>query len=158
MRWIILFIAFPFYGQVLHHQMISAQGKSVVLPNKIILSQSIGQQSVVGTTTSGITIQQGFQQNYWSKLIAKETLPQELKITTYPNPFVTLVNFQFSKPINGQISVFVFDIRGRLIIEKQENGSNSILTLDLSPLPSAEYLVRLSATNLNYYTKILKSL
>ena len=158
MKWLILFITFPFYSQVLHHQMISAQGKSVTLPNKMSVSQTIGQQSVAGTTTNGLTIQQGFQQSYWSKLISKTTLPEELKVTTYPNPFVTLVNFQFSKPIDEPISIFVFDIRGRLIIQKQENGFNAILTLDLSQLPNSEYLVRLSATNFNYYTKIIKSL
>jgi hypothetical protein len=39
------------YGQSLHHQMLSAQGSSSTLSNGIFVSQTIGQQSVIGNYT-----------------------------------------------------------------------------------------------------------
>ena len=35
------------------------------------------------------------------------------------NPFVSTINFQFSQPIEGPSSVYLFDVRGRLIFTAQ---------------------------------------
>jgi hypothetical protein len=63
-----------FYGQVLHHQMISSQGKSSVLSNGIRVKQTIGQQSVSGNSKGDYIVQQGFQQNRWTKILAETQL------------------------------------------------------------------------------------
>jgi len=155
MRYLLIFFTITFHGQVLHHQMFSSQGMSKKMPNGTVVRQTIGQQSVTGTSSNNYVIMQGFQQSYWGKYISSNTV-DDIKVTTYPNPFISTVNFELSKPIIGLINMNVFDLSGHLIFEEKIIPNNNILTIDLPALPSSEYLVRLNALNFNYYTKIIK--
>ena len=154
---ILIFIAFAFksYGQDLHHQMLSSQGKSTILSNGMLVSQTIGQQSAIGNHTNGVTVGQGFQQSNWSKYLKSNT-SVNIATITYPNPFITTVNFQFSQHIKETIEITVFDIRGRLIFQDKKRASDSLLTVELPQLASSNYLVRLTAPNYTYYSQILK--
>ena len=144
-----------FHGQVLHHQMLSSQGISKKTLAGSVITQTIGQQSLIGTSSNNYVIMQGFQQSMWGKYISANAA-EDIKITTYPNPFINSVNFELSKPITGLINVNVFDLSGHLIFNQKIKPNNNILTIDLPSLPSSEYLVRLNALNFNYYTKIIK--
>lgn len=144
------------YGQDLHHQMLSSQGSSQTLTNGLYVSQTIGQQSVIGTyTVDGKTYGQGFQQSLWSKYISS-SVNNTITTITYPNPFISSINFQFSQPIKETISVALFDVRGRLVYSENKNAIDNILTLELPNLASSNYLVRLTSNNYTYYTQILK--
>lgn len=144
------------YGQDLHHQMLSSQGSSQTLTNGLYVSQTIGQQSVIGTyTVDGKTYGQGFQQSLWSKYISS-SVNNTITTITYPNPFISSINFQFSQPIKETISVALFDVRGRLVYSENKNALDNILTLELPNLASSNYLVRLTSNNYTYYTQILK--
>ena len=94
-------------SQTLHHQMISAQGGNSVTQSGIVVKYTIGQQSVTGTKTGNVIIQQGFQQSNWDKIIATNNL-EVVNTTTYPNPYVDVVNFQFSQSIGDSVSLLVF--------------------------------------------------
>ncbi len=143
-------------AQNLHRQMLSAQGNSVLLNNGIFISQTVGQQSVIGNTTkNGYTTGQGYQQIVWGKYI-NSNITSNITTTTYPNPFIQSVNFQFSKPIKETISIALFDVLGRLIYQQEKKAIDNLLTIDLESIPSSNYLVKLSATNYTYYTQILK--
>ena len=159
MKLLLLVFLFSFstlYSQELHHQMLSAQGSSKELSNGIYVSQTIGQQSVIGNyTKEGKTYGQGYQQSVWSKYISTNS-NNAITTVTYPNPFISTINFQFSQAIKEPISVSVFDIRGRLIFNQEKQASGNILTIDLPNLASSNYLVRLSTPNYTYYTQILK--
>jgi hypothetical protein len=159
MKLLLLVFLFSFstiYSQELHHQMLSSQGTSKELSNGIYVSQTIGQQSVIGNyTKDGKTYGQGYQQSVWSKYISTNS-NNAITTVTYPNPFVSTINFQFSQAIKEPISVSVFDIRGRLIFSQEKQASGNILTIDLPNLASSNYLVRLSSPNYTYYTQILK--
>ncbi len=145
------------YSQSLHHQMLSAQGTTTQLTNGVYVSQTIGQQSVIGTSTKdGVTYSQGYQQSVWSTYFKQNAVLSSITTTTYPNPFVQTVNFQFSKPLSDVISASVYDIRGRLIYQEAKKAVENILTIELPQLASSNYLVKLSATNYTYYTQILK--
>ncbi|MFZ4680309.1 MAG: T9SS type A sorting domain-containing protein [Flavobacterium sp.] len=160
MRKSLIFIFMVFISgaqaQELHHQMLSAQGASKELSNGMYVSQTVGQQSVIGNyTKDGKTYGQGYQQSVWSKYISTNT-NNNITTVTYPNPFISTINFQFSQTIKEPISVSVFDIRGRLIFNQEKQASGNILTIDLPNLASSNYLVRLSSPNYTYYTQILK--
>jgi hypothetical protein len=160
MRKSLIFIFMVFISgaqaQELHHQMLSAQGASKELSNGMYVSQTVGQQSVIGNyTKDGKTYGQGYQQSVWSKYISTNT-NNNITTVTYPNPFISTINFQFSQTIKEPISVSVFDIRGRLIFNQEKQASGNILTIDLPNLASSNYLVRLSTSNYTYYTQILK--
>ena len=83
------------YGQNLHHQMLSTQGTSKVLSNGTYVSQTIGQQSVIGNyTQDGKSYGQGYQQSVWSKYI-QSTTNNAITMVVYPNQFISEIKFQF---------------------------------------------------------------
>lgn len=153
----ILLLSFSsLHSQDLHHQMLSSQGTSKELSNGMYVSQTIGQQSVIGNYTSdGKTYGQGFQQSVWSKYISSNS-NNFISTVTYPNPFISTINFQFSQPIKEPIAVSVFDVRGRLIFSQEKQALGNLLTLELPQLTDSNYLVKLTATNYIYYAQILK--
>jgi hypothetical protein len=132
--------------------------ENVTIGNKLyVMQQSIGQSSPIGTFNNvGYTLRQGFiQPNVLAKIV-DVNMSIDLEATFYPNPFVSIVNIQFTKPIASEIFISVYDLLGRLVFYQKNNAANSILTIDLSTLQDAMYLVRLSGNNLNYSAKILK--
>jgi len=160
MRTILLFIAVvfitPCFSQVLHHQALSAQGSSKALSNGVYVSQTVGQQSVIGNyTREGKTYGQGYQQSVWSQYI-QSTANNSITTVVYPNPFVATINFQFSQPINERIKMELFDVRGRLIFQTEQQPIDNLLSVGLPNLASSNYLVKLTASNYTYYTQILK--
>ncbi len=158
MKYLFLFFSYAFYGQVLHHQMLSSQGASITTNSGLVINQTIGQQSAIGNSNDKFIIIQGFQQSLWSKYIASNKIDaiEDIITITYPNPFTETINFQISKPILEPIKVCVYDIRGRIIYDQNRMFVNSILSIDLASLPTSQYLVRLTSTNFSYYTKIIK--
>lgn len=159
MKYLLLLFSTAFYAQVLHHEMLSSQGTSTTTSNGLIVIQTVGQQSITGTSANkDYAVMQGFQQNFWGKYVNSSNLDAiaGIKIITYPNPFTETVNFRFSEPFSDIVSISIFDILGRLINVQKKKSVNNVLTIDLPSLPTSEYLVRLNSTNLNYYTKIIK--
>ncbi len=155
MKYLLLLFSVSFYGQVLHHQMLSSQGTTNKTAEGYIISQTIGQQSVIGNSNKDPVVIQGFQQSKWNGYIAAN-LKTEITVLTYPNPFSDLINFEFLDPIDEEISIYIFDVAGRLIHKQKETLNNSVLTIQLSKLPKSEYLVQLRSISMTYYTKIIK--
>lgn len=155
MKYLLLLFSVSFYGQVLHHQMLSSQGVTTKTSGGYIISQTIGQQSAIGNSNNSSVAIQGFQQSLWGTYIASNA-KTEITTQTYPNPFTETVNFQFSNPIKDEMTVYVFDISGRIVHQQKKIIDNTILTIDLSKLPGSEYLVQLQSPTFTYYTKIIK--
>ena len=155
MRYLFILFTFPFYGQILHHQMISSQGLTTKTADGYIISQTIGQQSVTGNANNKEVIMQGFQQSFWGSYIASSD-KIEIITRTYPNPFKDVLHFEFSQPMPDPITIHVFDVTGRLVFEKKALIDKTILTIDLAKLPHSEYLVQLQTSNFKYYTKIIR--
>ena len=144
-------------AQKLHHQMMSAQGKSTYLKSGHYVSQTIGQQSSIGTNTSRkFGINQGFQQSAWAQLGTKNNVPLDITISTYPNPFVDDITFKFSKHIKGTIQFFVFDTAGRLIVSKNVFMRDNTINENLHFLLSGTYLVQIKNKTITHYTKIIR--
>jgi hypothetical protein len=155
---LLLLLTLSLNAQEVHHQMISSQGGSIKTSTGLIVKQTIGQQSVSGNNSGEMVVQQGFQQSYWEKHLIKENNDDGIVITTFPNPFEGVINFQFSELIEKPISVSIYDIHGRLIFLESLSVIDNLITLELSELSNAEYLVRLSGEKINYFTKIIKKL
>lgn len=159
MKYLLFLFTISFYGQTLHHQMLSSQGQSIKMTNGLIVKQTVGQQGITGSSTNkDHVVMQGFQQSYWSKYIASNKIDvvQGINTIAFPNPFTETINFKFSKPITEEISIFIFDVLGRLVYEQKKKIDDDILTIDLAKFPTSEYLVRLNTNSFNYYTKIIK--
>lgn len=145
------------YSQNLQRQMVAAQGNTITIANGMYVSQSIGQQSITGTSQKNkLTISQGYQQSLWSNYI-KTNEASIISTKTYPNPFFDTVYFQFSQPINTNVQITLFDITGRIVFQETINPNGSILSILNLQLPSATYLVHLTSEKWNYYTQIIQS-
>lgn len=143
---------------MLHHQSINSQGNSIKLNTGLVVNQTIGQQSSAVTSKSSVVVQQGFQQSFWSTLIERSTSSNSLQFVVYPNPFVSSINFQFSNVDDQKATISIFDIQGRMLLNKEIKIINSLISMDLSTLSEAEYLVRLTMNSSVHYCKIIKNL
>lgn len=144
------------FSQTLHHQMISAQGGNAVIQSGIVVKYTVGQQSVTGTKTGNIIVHQGFQQSNWDKIIATNNVVLA-NTTTYPNPYVDVINFQFSQSIGENVSLLVYDVLGRQVYANTLQIFENKTSVNLQVLQSAEYFVQLSNNIFTYHTKIIKN-
>lgn len=145
------------YGQTInHHQALSSQGLGVKLSNGMYVSQTIGQQCVIGNyVKKGHTYGQGYQQVYRKKPVKRNVFPT-MTTLIYPNPFIDKIYFQFSKSIEDIITVRIFDVQGKMVFQQEKKAYSNILTIELGHLPTGNYMVQLSAFNFIYSTKIIK--
>lgn len=145
-------------AQQLHHQMISAQGTSTKLQNGMLVRSTVGQSVTNGTSQKGYVIQQGFQQNTWASYIdSPKNLNNAVITSTYPNPFTDIIHFKFSNFTDSRVAVLIYDITGREVVSQTIVCNNNEASIYLGNLPEAKYLVRLSAKNFEYFTKIIKN-
>jgi hypothetical protein len=144
-------------SQVLHHQMLSAQGTSSTLPNGLVVKQTIGQQSAIGNSKTDYYVGQGFQQSQWNSHI-ESNIEEKIQTFVYPNPFIDLINFEFSSSVGAKVMVQIFNVAGMTVYSKEVTTTNNLVTLDLGYIPGGLYLVSLSALNFSYFTKILKKI
>ncbi len=136
--------------------MFSSQGGTSRASEGITVRQTIGQQSVTGTKNGNVIVQQGFQQTFWDKIIATNNLVL-ITTTTYPNPYIDVINFQFSQSIGENVSLKVYDVLGRQVFSKTLQIFENTTSVNLQVLPSAEYLVQLTNNTFIYHTKIIKN-
>ncbi|MSP84907.1 MAG: T9SS type A sorting domain-containing protein [Flavobacteriaceae bacterium] len=154
---IILFflVTFSGFSQSLHHQMLSSQGTSTTAGG-LKISQTIGQQSVIGNYRgTEVMVGQGFQQSRLMKTVKPSVIT--LTTTTYPNPFIDHINFEFSSVVSGPIKFSLYDFMGRLVAYQEKPATNTILTITELSLAEGQYFVKLSAKNYNYSTNLLKT-
>ena len=136
--------------------MLSSQGSTATTPTGTLVKYTIGQQSSTGTKTGNVIVQQGFQQSNWNKIIATDNVVL-INTTTYPNPFLDIINFQFSRFIGENASLIVYDVLGRQVYSNMLQIFENKTSVNLQVLPSAEYLVQLSNNIFTYHTKIIKN-
>ena len=154
---IILFflVTISSFSQSLHHQMLSSQGTSTAAGG-FKVSQTIGQQSVTGNYRgTDVIVGQGFQQSRLMKSVKAPVIT--VVTTTYPNPFIDHINFEFSSVISGPIKFSLYDVMGRLVASQEKRATDTILTITELSLAEGEYFVKLSAKNYNYSTNLLKT-
>lgn len=138
----------------LHHQMLSSQGSTSKTEKGIIVTQTVGQQSVNGNYTSrGVNVGQGFQQANWARIIVEGITP-EFEVSMYPNPFSGIVNIQHNS--TEDINIKVFDSAGKLVFQNLLKVTATSQAINLQELPTGIYLVNLQSNQINYFTKLIK--
>lgn len=164
LRFLIVFVFLTHvdlaFSQGLHHQMVASQVTSATTGSGLIVSQSIGQLSMGGTySKNGLIVQQGFQQS--KRFVKVKVVPSANLITTtvFPNPVRDYVNFQFSSPLKGAISIALFDVTGRFIRQQVVAGdSHTMVTLEaLGNLPEGQYIVQVKASGYKFSTSLIKT-
>jgi hypothetical protein len=134
--------------------MISSQGSTSITAGGVVITQTIGQQSVIGNNENqSLKIGQGYQQTNWSKIILEQTNP-EFEVSIYPNPFNDIINVQHNS--EEDITINIFNPAGMRVFTSVINVTGSIQTVNLEQLPSGVYLIHLLSTKLTYFTKLIK--
>ena len=81
------------------------------------------------------------------------------EVVVYPNPTNGLLNVQFTLPTEDKILVALYDVQGKLIMEK---GLGNMATgehkemLDLTNLPNGTYVCRISGQHYSITKKVFK--
>ena len=121
-----------------------------------IVSQSIGQSSVIGTSfNKGYHLSQGYQQASFKIDIIPDTSNNNLGAMVYPNPFEQSVSVSFSEEILNVIDVVVFDIHNRLIYSKKFQPSPSI-QLMLGDVSMGTYVLKVTSNGKIFNAKLIK--
>ena len=144
-------------AQSLHHQSIGSLGNTIITSKGIRVSQTIGQQSVVGSATyNGFIVQQGFQQSiFFKSSVSRSTINVITKV--FPNPFISTLNFEFSSEVKGEVEVSLFDSLGRLVYNSNFVPQQNRITVSaLTNLTNGNYFVSLTALNFKYSTQLIK--
>jgi hypothetical protein len=153
---VILLLGCTVFAQKIHHHMIASQGANTKLSNGMKVNQSVGQQSAVGNYSSTkFVVGQGYIQ---SMVSISKTLPASIAITAvvYPNPFTDELNFRFSEPIEGNVQVTIFDVRGRLLFSKETSAVLNVVTISELYFSEGTYFVKLEAKDVIYSSQIVK--
>lgn len=155
---LVLFLAFNLsQSQVLHHDMLSSSGSTSKLSNGIVVTQTVGQSSVIGgTSTNAFKVIQGFQQSNWARLISQNDLQTVSDVKFFPNPVVDDINFVFTVSDLKNLSLKLFDTAGRNIFSEVGSASGTNLSFNLEQLPTGSYLLLLTNYEFKFYTKIIK--
>ncbi|OYT16010.1 MAG: hypothetical protein B7C24_10015 [Bacteroidetes bacterium 4572_77] len=80
-------------------------------------------------------------------------------LNTYPNPAQQQISIEFDAQKAGQVNVLIFDLAGKLVLNKHYNVNKgqTILELDLFGLDNGSYIVRLAEGQQQYQTKVIIS-
>jgi hypothetical protein len=143
-------------SQQLHHQMLSSMGSTSVASNGLIVLQTVGQQSVVGTkSSSNLLIQQGFQHSMIAKYFPFANLN---KVTTiiYPNPFKDKVTVNFSEMIPGDMTVDLYNMFGVVIFKYRVKDSPLTMSYNFDYLSSGSYVLQIKAANYLFTKTLIK--
>lgn len=116
------------------------------------ISQSIGQNSLIGTFSSqGATIRQGFQQpNVNSKINVTK-----LNAKVFPNPTNQYLNIELNNIKESLVFISLYDSYGRCLLKENLNSLKAN-TLDLSSYSSGIYFLNIFSENKSFVAQIIK--
>ena len=134
-------------------------GKSITISQnnkKYDVRQSIGQASLIGTFEGRkYTVNQGFIQPLVINKILDKTSTLDLDVTFFPNPFVQSTYLIFKEEIIGSVEVALYDMVGRLLLNKTYMGNKNI-KVDFDNLFSGRYILKVKANNKQFIKNIIK--
>ncbi len=77
-----------------------------------------------------------------------------LKTSLFPNPANENVQMNF-EGFSGEIQLHIFDVSGRLLVQKRINEGIQLLNINTQELPTGSYLIRLGSKNERVYRKLI---
>lgn len=79
----------------------------------------------------------------------------ELKITSYPNPATSNINFKITSPDNNYANIYVYDLVGRLVREINNMAiykGTQLINMDTENLPVGHYIYKLRMQGIDNVT------
>lgn len=120
------------------------------------VSHSIGQSSVIGThKKNGYYLRQGYQQPLIKIKVVEAFSNNDLSAKIYPNPFEQYISISFSEAMENDISVFVFDVNGKLVYSRKFQPSQNV-QLNLEGITVGNYILKTVANGKSFRAKLIK--
>lgn len=125
-----------------------ATGGSFSASSSFRISYTIGDVLVKELQSSGFILSTGFQQ-YWDISVGIDDLPDEIRITAYPNPVSENLYIRFGDQSYPDILFQVMSLTGIELIRREYSGSLATHNFEIntSELPPGIYLLRVSDSN-----------
>lgn len=140
---------------MVQRQTVSAQG-GVYNANGLQFSQSIGQLSVIGTsTTPRLTFQQGFQQSLVAIFSNAISVP-DFSVTIYPNPVVDSFTISVANAPEAPLTIKITNLLGQVLYQGQMSSFQSQKIIPFGSFSNGTYLVQLFSGNQIVTKKIIK--
>ncbi|WP_157687550.1 T9SS type A sorting domain-containing protein [Pedobacter psychrophilus] len=154
---LVIFLSTQVCAQTVKRQTFASQGISKTLNSGVFVSQSVGQSSIIGLMLKpNITVQQGYQQSRFS-IPTNVITYHAVQVTTFPNPFINVINLKFSKAVTESVTIMVADLYGKLLFQKTFLNPELGLNFQLDNLAPQSYILSLNGATFNYSTKIVKA-
>jgi len=135
----------------------SGSSKTFITNNgRYIVSQSIGQSSVIGTSSiNGYSLRQGYQQPSILADVIKGINGNELDATIYPNPFQYSIFITFGERITEDVEIDMFDVTGKLIYSKKSPPSQQ-LRFSITEISNGSYIINVRSSNKRISATLIK--
>lgn len=144
-------------SQTIGRQMVSVQGGVYTTLTGLVFSQSVGQLSVIGsTTTPKHTFQQGFQQSFVS-LFENKVEKLSLAVTVYPNPFMDSFTITISNPLKEVATISIVTLLGQQVYQTQLAPFQNEKTISFGSYPTGTYIIQLVSSSQTITKKIIKN-
>jgi len=147
------------YAQYEQRSTLGISGNSVTVTSNektYYVSESVGQQSVIGTFSNGTqVIRQGFQQPP-IRVVTSSLDVSTIQAVVYPNPVSSFVNILFNEAVKNPIQSTLYDVLGRVAINTTISPTQSY-SIDMSHLASGTYLLTVTIENRSFTTHLIKN-
>jgi hypothetical protein len=121
----------------------------------ISISWTLGETIIPTYKVGDLVLTHGFQQVLIITTI-EENLDQLVNVKVFPNPASEIVNLQFEIPVEGEITLFIFDSHGQLIKRDIIESTTVEKQINLQDLPAGIYYLRLIKGKLVNVYKVVK--
>ncbi|TYB77041.1 T9SS type A sorting domain-containing protein [Bizionia myxarmorum] len=73
----------------------------------------------------------------------------------YPNPAKTVVNFEFNKKFQSDVTIQVYDVHGKLVLKSKHITQDNKIEINVSKLPQGLYFIELSTSTFKTIEKLI---
>jgi hypothetical protein len=128
-------------SRMLNAQQVVATAGNLFSNENGSISYTIG-EGVASTFSNGDkTLTQGFHQTGLSVIVVDEPLETDFLIEVFPNPATETVTIKTDKENVSGLQYFLFDQRGKLLIQK--NLESSETTIPVEQFPEGFYIIKI---------------
>ena len=139
-------------------QVVVASSGATLTGTSNTLSFTAG-EAVIGTVTSGKSLEQGFWNGAIKGIIlSNKDFLFDIQITAYPNPVFDYLNLSSTEMTGKDLEVQIYDTQGRQVFGKELPNSSGNVTLNLSEISAGIYIAAIveSSSNKSTSFKIYK--
>lgn len=142
-------------GQELAPEIISSSGESHKT-SELMLSWTIGEPVTSTLEREDLMLTQGFHQGRLTVSSIDNSSLEKLSLEVFPNPAKQLIQVRFSKKLEQQVLVEVYNLQGKKIITTEIASGEEQQILQLESLPSGTYILRITHNRQFNSYKIIK--